>query len=141
VDLRAQLTRHTEYVWGVIDIVPDTNFPDVRNRTAVHSENGSCMIIPQPQDKIRLYIQLDSKTGMVDTSGNIIKSAVTHQKLLDVARQSFHPYTMEAIGEPEWFSIYKSTVTWGLPVNRDSYNILQSGNKWLHNSRSTSVSL
>ena len=37
----------SDYVWGVIDSVPATDFPDIRNKSAVHSDNGSCMVIPR----------------------------------------------------------------------------------------------
>jgi phenol 2-monooxygenase (NADPH) len=91
-----------------MDFLPETDFPDVRNRAVVHSENGSCMAIPQELDKIRLYLQLDPKTGIVDEEGRLIKSAMNYQRLFEVAKKSFHPYRMEAIGPPEWWSIYKS---------------------------------
>lgn len=35
-----------DYIWGVLDIVPITDFPDIRQRCAVHSANaGSVMVI------------------------------------------------------------------------------------------------
>jgi len=38
----------TNFVWGVMDCVPRTNFPDIRSRCAVHSaSSGSVMVIPQ----------------------------------------------------------------------------------------------
>jgi phenol 2-monooxygenase len=75
----------TEYIWGVLDISPDTNFPDIRNRTAVHSHNGSCMIIPREGDKVRLYLQLDDNAGMIGSDGRLDRSAVTPQKLFQVS--------------------------------------------------------
>ena len=38
----------TDYIWGVLDIVPITDFPDIRMRCAIHSANsGSVMVIPR----------------------------------------------------------------------------------------------
>ncbi|KAI5991830.1 FAD-binding monooxygenase [Pisolithus albus] len=48
----------TNYVWGVVDMVPDTDFLDIRHRAAIHSTNGSLMIIPCESEKVRLYVQL-----------------------------------------------------------------------------------
>ena len=49
---------HLDYVWGVIDSIPETDFPDIRNKSAIHSSNGSCMVIPRgllnPLDDLRL---------------------------------------------------------------------------------------
>jgi phenol 2-monooxygenase len=53
----------TDHIWGVIDFVTDTNFPDVRKRCAIHSDAGSIMIIPRERiasgDYLtRLYVQV-----------------------------------------------------------------------------------
>lgn len=49
----------TDYIWGVLDIVPITDFPDIRMRCAIHSASeGSVMVIPRENKLVRLYIQL-----------------------------------------------------------------------------------
>ena len=55
--------EQTEDIWGVVDLTPDTDFPDIRSGCVIHSNNGSCMIIPREDDKVRLYVQLDSKNA------------------------------------------------------------------------------
>ena len=77
--------EQTDYVWGVIDFTPDTDFPDIRNKCVIHSNNGTCMVIPREDDKIRLYIQLDSKNG-IDTSAmkRVDKSQMSPHQLFDV---------------------------------------------------------
>jgi len=72
-----------DYIWGVIDTVPETNFPDIRNRCVIHSECGSCMVIPREGDKVRLYIQLD-KQVLDTTTGRVDKSRVSPDHLLQV---------------------------------------------------------
>ena len=73
-----------DYIWGVIDTVPETNFPDIRNRCAIHSENGSCMVIPREGDKVRLYIQLSDKQVIDPATGRVDKSKVSPDHLLQV---------------------------------------------------------
>jgi phenol 2-monooxygenase len=97
--------EQTDYIWGVVDMVPETNFPDIRNRTAIHSVNGSCMIIPREGDTVRLYTQL-SDTDVVGLSGRIDKSKMTPQKLLSVSRKIFHPFELRDPKEIEWWTIY-----------------------------------
>ncbi|KAJ4479624.1 FAD binding domain-containing protein [Lentinula edodes] len=97
--------EQTEYVWGVVDLVPDTNFPDVRNKCAIHSNNGSCMIIPREDDKIRLYIQLDGK-DVVDATGRVDKSKAGPEMILDVARKTLHPFTIKTPESYDWWTIY-----------------------------------
>lgn len=48
-----------DFVWGVLDIVPITDFPNIRKRCSIHSANdGSIMVIPRENGLVRLYIQL-----------------------------------------------------------------------------------
>lgn len=72
----------TDYIWGVVDMVPETEFPDIRNRCAIHSPNGSCMIIPREGDTVRLYLQLADED--VITQGRVDKSKMGPEKLLEV---------------------------------------------------------
>ena len=76
--------EQTEYVWGVIDFTPDTDFPDIRNKCVIHSNNGTCMIIPREDDKVRLYIQLDSKNAANPSTIRVDKSQMSPLQLLDV---------------------------------------------------------
>ncbi|KZP03084.1 FAD-binding monooxygenase, partial [Athelia psychrophila] len=98
----------TEYIWGVLDLVPETDFPDVRSRCAIHSANGSCMIIPREGDGIRLYVQL-SDTDVVDpATGRVDPTKMGPSEILEVARRSLHPYTIATPKEFEWSTIYIS---------------------------------
>ncbi|CAL1714087.1 unnamed protein product [Somion occarium] len=101
--------EQTDYIWGVVDLIPSTNFPDIRNRCAIHSSNGSCMIIPREGDKVRLYIQLSDKDVVVDKATGRVdkeKTKVGPEELLEVARKSFSPFTIEKAGEIDWWTIY-----------------------------------
>lgn len=89
-------------------MVPETDFPDIRNRCAIHSTNGSCMIIPREGDTVRLYIQLTDADAVDARSGRVDKSKMGPAKLLEVARKSFHPYTMATPQEIEWWTLYIS---------------------------------
>ncbi|TFK53739.1 hypothetical protein OE88DRAFT_1790612 [Heliocybe sulcata] len=99
----------TKYVWGVLDMVPDTDFPDIRNRTAIHSHNGSCMVIPRERDIIRIYIQLteeDIKRVTNPETGRAEMKFCNPDILLDVANRSFKPYYVKPVGEIEWWTLY-----------------------------------
>ncbi|KAF9233477.1 FAD binding domain-containing protein [Melanogaster broomeanus] len=98
--------EQTDYIWGVVDMIPDTNFPDIRNRTAIHSENGSCMIIPREGDKVRLYIQLSDRDVIDPLTGRVDKNRMTAEKLLEVAKKTLHPFWIRNAQEVEWWTIY-----------------------------------
>ncbi|QKX62790.1 uncharacterized protein TRUGW13939_09955 [Talaromyces rugulosus] len=47
-----------DHYWGVLDIVPITNFPDIRKRFIVKSKFGNLMMIPREGQLVRVYVQL-----------------------------------------------------------------------------------
>lgn len=86
----------TDAVWGVMDIYPRTDFPDIRKKALLHSDDGNLIIIPREGDyMVRLYIELD---------GAIVKD-VTLSTLEEKARRIFRPYTVEVV-ETVWWSAY-----------------------------------
>ncbi|EFI27336.1 FAD binding domain-containing protein [Coprinopsis cinerea okayama7 len=109
--------EQTDYVWGVIDIAePESDFPDIRNKAVVHSNHGTCMVIPREGDKVRVYIQLDDGAVLQSIAANKNKSngridmtklAVGPEDLLCVAQKILHPYTLRAGGGKfEWWTVY-----------------------------------
>ncbi|KAF4611200.1 hypothetical protein D9613_007135 [Agrocybe pediades] len=98
--------EQTDYIWGVVDLTPDTDFPDIRNRCAIHSSQGSCMIIPREGDKVRLYIQLDDKSAHVMSNGRIDKNKLQPSILLETARRCLYPYKIATPESFDWWTIY-----------------------------------
>ncbi|UZJ57598.1 hypothetical protein CBS101457_006918 [Exobasidium rhododendri] len=67
--------EQTEYIWGVMDGEPITNFPDWRTKCAIHSHHGSCMVLPRENNKLRLYIQLAAQSSNPSNgSGNKVET-------------------------------------------------------------------
>ncbi|KAK7707446.1 hypothetical protein SLS57_009316 [Botryosphaeria dothidea] len=51
--------KSTDVVWGVMDVYPRTNFPDIRKKVMVHSHHGNLMIIPREGGSLtRFYVEL-----------------------------------------------------------------------------------
>ena len=87
----------TDSIWGVMDIYPLTNFPDLRKKVAIQTPHGSLMIIPREGGSlVRFYIELPPGTQAKN---------VTLSDLQATAKKIFHPYTME-IAETSWWSAY-----------------------------------
>lgn len=100
----------TDYVWGVVDMIPKTDFPDIRNRCAIHSQNGSCMIIPREGDVVRLYLQLSSEDAkeVINMKGRIDLTKWSPQRLMEIAKRNFKPFTIEFPDEVQWWTLYIS---------------------------------
>jgi phenol 2-monooxygenase len=86
-----------------------TDFPDMRNKSAIHSANGSCMVIPREGDKIRVYIQLSDTDAVDPETGRVNLGRYGPERLLEVAKKTFKPYTIDAVSDKiEWWTIYQS---------------------------------
>jgi phenol 2-monooxygenase len=93
----------TNEAWGVMDVLAVTDFPDVRVKSAIHSQQGNVLIIPREGGYlIRLYIELDA----VGDQQMLDKGNITPEKLAEVADRILHPYTVE-VKEVGWWSVYE----------------------------------
>lgn len=89
----------SDAVWGVMDMIPRTNFPDFRKKTTIRSKAGNLMIIPREGDSnnlTRFYIELGPGTNPKD---------VTLENLQQRAQSIFHPYKVDFV-ETVWWSAY-----------------------------------
>lgn len=95
--------EQTDFIWGVLDILPITNFPDIRMRCAIHSaESGSIMIIPRENKLVRLYIQLNE----INSAGkHVDRSNVTPEIILKAAQRILSPYEL-AYDYCDWWTAY-----------------------------------
>ena len=85
--------EQTDFVWGVLDIIPITNFPDIRSRCAIHSaKSGSIMLIPREGKLIRIYCQLNEITS--GQGCRFDRSKITEQTIFHTAQEIMKPYTL-----------------------------------------------
>lgn len=89
------------HVWGVMDGVVRTDFPDIKMKCTIHSDAGSIMVIPREDNMVRLYIQIASST---DKDWNPRKTA-TEKEVQDHAKQIMKPYNI-SWDRVEWYSVY-----------------------------------
>ncbi|CAG9996290.1 unnamed protein product [Clonostachys byssicola] len=97
----------TDYIWGVLDIVPITDFPDIRSRCAVHSANsGSIMVIPRENKLVRLYIQLTTTSKIQGQDSRTDRSWITPKVILESAQRILSPYKLE-YRKLDWWTAYQ----------------------------------
>ncbi|KAI0773243.1 FAD binding domain-containing protein [Trametes elegans] len=96
----------SDFIWGVVDINPDTDYPDVRNLGVVHSSEGSALLIPREGDLLRLYVQLSDADVLDPQTGRLDKARASPEKVLNMARKILRPYRIEPIGDIRWWTMY-----------------------------------
>ena len=102
----------TDYIWGVLDIIPITDFPDIRMRCAIHSErDGSVMVIPRESKLVRLYIQLtttnaDGSAGGIAGGKKFDRSKITPETIIASAQRIMRPYKI-TYKYLDWWTAYQ----------------------------------
>jgi 2-polyprenyl-6-methoxyphenol hydroxylase-like FAD-dependent oxidoreductase len=91
-------------VWGVMDVLAVTDFPDIRLKAAIQSASaGSMLIIPREGGYlVRLYIELDS----LARSERVADRHIGVEQLIEAAGRILHPYTLD-VKEVAWWSAYE----------------------------------
>lgn len=100
-ELKGEAARQ---LWGVMDVLAVTDFPDIRLKAAIQSaESGSLLVIPREGGyMVRLYIEIDELHGSERASDR----KLTAQDLIDKAQAILDPYTLE-VKEIAWWSAYE----------------------------------
>ncbi|KAK5166983.1 uncharacterized protein LTR77_007712 [Saxophila tyrrhenica] len=95
---------YANQAWGVLDALVETDFPDLRLKTAIHSANeGSVLIIPREGGYLaRFYIELDK----LKQDERISTKNVTAEILIERAQRIFQPYKFEVRHIAYW-SVYE----------------------------------
>jgi phenol 2-monooxygenase len=122
-----------DHIWGVVDLVVDTDFPDIRRRCAIHSSAGSVMVIPRERiatgDYLtRLYVQVNIEVPADELSGADVsdpanndadtearrkarerRAKITLEGLLQQAQAVFKPYNIKLKDGAgvDWWAAYQ----------------------------------
>jgi phenol 2-monooxygenase len=92
------------HAWGVVDVLAETDFPDIRLKAAIQSaEDGNILIIPREGGyMVRLYVDL----GECDAPNREALRLVTRDQVIDTARRVLRPYTLD-VRSVAWFAVYQ----------------------------------
>ncbi|MGO3346092.1 MAG: FAD-dependent monooxygenase [Marinomonas sp.] len=90
--------------WGVMDILLNTDFPDIRVKSFIQSkDHGAVMTIPREGGYLcRFYVELDH----IDKGKRACDVKLTEKNLIATAQKIFHPYKLD-VKEVAWWSIYE----------------------------------
>jgi phenol 2-monooxygenase (NADPH) len=88
--------------WGVMDVLPSTNFPDIRFKNIIKSSDaGNILLIPREGGHlVRIYVELDKLNQKGESKG------VTLEDLIQTSKKIFHPYSFD-VKETAWWSVYE----------------------------------
>ncbi|RYX93376.1 MAG: 3-hydroxybenzoate 4-monooxygenase [Comamonadaceae bacterium] len=92
------------HAWGVMDVLVNTDFPDIRFKALIQSASeGSIVLIPREGGyMVRIYVEMDKLNEHERVAGRNI----TIEQLVAAAQRIFHPYTLD-VKEVAWWSVYE----------------------------------
>jgi phenol 2-monooxygenase len=101
LELKGEAARQ---LWGVMDVLAVTDFPDIRLKAAIQSaDQGSLLIIPREGGyMVRMYIELDELHGEERAADR----DVTAEMLIEKAQTILAPYRLD-VKEVAWWSAYE----------------------------------
>lgn len=90
--------------WGVMDVLPVTDYPDIRFKSVVQSADaGNMVIIPREGGYlVRFYIEMDE----LEPGERVAGRAITSDDLITAARRILHPHSLD-VKEIVWWSVYE----------------------------------
>jgi phenol 2-monooxygenase len=117
----------SDFIWGVVDFVAETDFPDIRRRCAIHSDNGSVMVIPRETTATgeyltRLYVHVQeeakpesdiaSEEGVKGESKSEAKARrekITVESIFAQAQEVLKPYKIKPkrADAIDWWAAYQ----------------------------------
>ena len=92
------------HAWGVMDVLANTDFPDIRTKCAIQSSNGgSILLIPREGGHLfRMYVDL----GVVPEDDNGAVRKTTIEQIISQANGIMAPYTLD-VRNVAWHSVYE----------------------------------
>lgn len=90
--------------WGVMDILANSDFPDLRRKCLIQSASeGNVLIIPREGGYLfRMYVELDK----LNPEERVANRNLTSEHIIAAANRIMRPYTID-VKEVVWWSIYE----------------------------------
>ncbi|KAJ5917397.1 hypothetical protein N7466_010951 [Penicillium verhagenii] len=95
----------TEHIWGVIDVVPISNFPDIRRLGSVTSPKGTMLLIPRERKLVRFYVPVHVANDEI-TNGRFDRSTITPEQIKARIQAILAPYTFD-FQILDWWNAYQ----------------------------------
>ena len=92
------------HAWGVMDVLVDTDFPDIRTKCAIQSgSGGNILLIPREGNTLsRIYVDLGDIAP--DDAGKVRETPF--ERILEIAQGIFTPYRLD-VRHVAWWSVYE----------------------------------
>lgn len=89
--------------WGVMDVLLNTDFPDIRMKSVIQSNHGNILVLPREGGYLcRFYVEMDK----LEETERVADRGLTIDDIISKANRVFQPYMLD-VKEAVWWSIYE----------------------------------
>lgn len=88
---------------GVMDILPKTDFPDIRKNCMIESNQGNLLMLPREKKLARFYVPISDEHAK---QGQISAERIDLKAIMERTKAILSPYTLES-NYCDWWSTYK----------------------------------
>ncbi|MCI4665658.1 MAG: FAD-dependent monooxygenase [Neomegalonema sp.] len=90
--------------WGVMDILANTDFPDIRQKCLIQSaDEGNVLILPREGGYLfRMYVELDK----LNPDERVANRQLTQDDIIAAAGRIMRPYSID-VKQVVWWSVYE----------------------------------
>ena len=101
---RVPIGDKQDHAWGVMDVLVESDFPDIRTKCSIHShDGGSILLIPREGGYlVRFYVDLGDVDP--DDGGKVRETPL--ENIIERANKIMHPYTVD-VRDVAWWSVYE----------------------------------
>ncbi|WP_309131847.1 FAD-binding monooxygenase [Brevibacterium sp.] len=100
---RSMFGDQANHAWGVMDVLANTDFPDIRTKCAIASKHGNILHIPREGGHLfRMYVDLGEVPA--DASRTVRQTGV--EEIIAKANEILTPYSID-VRDVCWHSVYE----------------------------------
>ncbi|KAJ5985951.1 hypothetical protein N7522_013147 [Penicillium canescens] len=95
---------NTDHIWGVIDVLPISDFPDIRRVSIVSNTAGTILIIPRERGLVRFYVPVHVCEASSTTRFD--RSTITPEVIRTRIQAILSPFTFD-FQACSWWTVYQ----------------------------------
>ncbi|WP_350270610.1 FAD-binding monooxygenase [Brevibacterium sp. CBA3109] len=100
---RTMTGDQANHAWGVMDVLANSDFPDIRTKCAISSKHGNVLLIPREGGHLfRMYVDLGEVSD--DDARKVRQTSI--DEIIANANAIISPYSLD-VKEVAWHSVYE----------------------------------
>src|SRR5699024_7205527 len=101
---RVPIGDKSNHAWGVMGVLVESNFPDIRTKCSIRSHDGGSILLIPREGGFLVRVVVDLGDVDPDDGGKVRETPL--EEIIHRANKILHPYTVD-VKEVAWWSVYE----------------------------------